>query len=154
MEDQQYAGVAVAPLNAPIMRDIPVPPFLAWSTFAAQFLTFGYVVAHEWGHNLGCYHDRGTEDQCGDKINTNYGYRSPSGTFRTIMAYPCTSGECDAYNNSDQFCARIPYFSGPATFQNGESLGGEENNCRARIKNHKRFIARNRGGSPYGDMDG
>ncbi|CAB9506726.1 expressed unknown protein [Seminavis robusta] len=136
VEGDAPCGTALLPL----IRPLPLAPFLAWSTYGVQCFA-GYTPTHEFGHNLGCFHDRGTVGACDDNKNTDYGYRSPTGTFRTIMAYSCTRGECDDYQLG-RFCSRIPYFSGPASYQNGEVLGGEENNCRKRIRLDKRTISR------------
>ncbi|MDX2200868.1 MAG: M12 family metallo-peptidase [Phycisphaerae bacterium] len=63
--------------------------------------------AHELGHNMGCQHDR---QNAGTGIYPYaYGYRNPSATFRTVMAYaPGT---------------RIPNFSNPSVLFNGEPTG-------------------------------
>ncbi|CAB9508933.1 expressed unknown protein [Seminavis robusta] len=151
-------GIANAPVPVFGLQGLPLPPFLAFSVFCIQ-CSAGTLQTHEWGHNLGCTHDRGTvTDQikdaigdnpfnaCEDKTHTNYGYRSPTGTFHTVMSYRCREGQCDNWssNTANGFCAEIPYFSGKDTWRNGESMGGEENNCRDRIKRDKHFIARNR----------
>lgn len=103
----------------------------------------------------GCSHDRGTsnaesyecgtgallEDSiCNGSADTAYGWRSPAGTFRTVMAYFCQPGQCDNYQGTGR-CARIPYFSGDYSYRNGETLGGEKNNCRKKIMKNKRKIA-------------
>lgn len=114
-----------------------------YSVVCAQCMT-NYVSAHEFGHNLGCNHDRGTSQACtvGNTAcggATNYGYRSPQSTFRTIMAYRCVAGECD--NNPGASCPRIPYFSGDAAYTNGESLGGSDNSCRQEIGSMMAIVA-------------
>jgi len=103
----------------------------------------------------GCSHDRGTsnaesnecgtgallEDSiCNGSASTAYGWRSPTGTFRTVMAYFCQPGQCDNYQGTGD-CFRIPYFSGDYDYRNGETLGGEQNNCRKEIMKNKRKIA-------------
>ncbi|CAB9510260.1 unknown protein [Seminavis robusta] len=125
----------------PYPRNLPLRPSRGFSTYAAGCMFAIYVPAHEYGHNMGCSHDRGTDDACDDNKNTYYGFRSPTGTFRTIMAYSCVQGECDDYQ-LNRFCSVVPYFSGSASYQNGEVLGGEENNCRERIRLDKRAISR------------
>ena len=104
----------------------------------------------------GCSHDRGTtsnaesnecgtgallEDSiCNGSASTAYGWRSPAGTFHTVMAYPCQPGQCDNYQGTGD-CFEIPYFSGDYDYKNGETLGGEQNNCRKEIMKNKRKIA-------------
>ena len=92
---------------------------------ATGYYTFG----HEIGHNLGLYHDRGTEDACSTG-GYNYGYRDPNANFRTIMSYDCEAGECD--NNAGGSCTRIAKFSNPNFLYNGLALGSStEDNVRA-----------------------
>ncbi|CAB9496436.1 expressed unknown protein [Seminavis robusta] len=121
-------------------------PCLGYTVFSSQrMFDQDFVPAHEWGHTLGCAHDRGTQDDC-DPAHKNkfYGFRSPSGTFRTVMAYPCTSGECDNYQG-DGDCFAIPYWSGDASWsKTGESLGGAGNSCRDEIRKNKKAISRYR----------
>ena len=72
--------------------------------FAAGYLNFG----HEFAHNMGCKHDRGTENEC-DKDGLGYGYREKNSMFRDIMAHDCKSGQCD--DNAGISCPRIQRFS-------------------------------------------
>ncbi|CAB9506507.1 expressed unknown protein [Seminavis robusta] len=105
----------------------------------------GYVPAHEFGHNMGCRHDRGTSStqQCPSdactSCDTNFGYRVP-GQFRTIMAYNCDTYTTQCDGTATASCPVIPYFSGEAEY-NGNSLGGAENNCRGAIISSKGAIA-------------
>jgi len=80
---------------------------------------------------------------CDCNVDSAYGYRSPLGTFRTVMACRCEKGQCDNYQGSGS-CFPVPFFSGDASYQNGESLGGPENNNRAEIRKNKRAISRYR----------
>ena len=50
--------------------------------------------------HLGLEHDRGTKNACNSK-NSNYGWRDPSGNFRTIMGVSlCIFNNChDYYSN-------------------------------------------------------
>lgn len=79
-----------------------------------------YAFGHEIGHNLGLYHDRGTDDTCGGS-GYNYGYRDPQANFRTVMAYDCQSRQCD--NNVGGGCTTIPRYSNPNFTYNGLALG-------------------------------
>ncbi len=73
-----------------------------------------YVLAHELGHNEGCCHACGDGGGCGCgglfSYSVGHRYFGNSGTQRrTIMAYP--PGQ------------RIPYFSNPAVFFDGQPTG-------------------------------
>ncbi|CAB9499990.1 Metalloprotease, specifically cleaves on the N-terminal side of aspartyl, glutamyl and cysteic acid residues (By similarity) [Seminavis robusta] len=104
---------------------------LGFSCICAQCM-MNYISAHEFGHNLNCLHDRGTANACSTCDTSNYGYRSPNGNFRSIMAYRCRTGECD--NNPGGSCPRIGFYSGNFQY-NGESVGGDTNNCAGEITN-------------------
>jgi hypothetical protein len=71
---------------------------------------------HEWGHNLGCHHDR--PDAAGStSYPFAYGWRQCSTNapmFRTVMAYACGSA------------IRINYFSNPRLSYAGIPLGVDE----------------------------
>jgi hypothetical protein len=71
---------------------------------------------HEWGHNLGCHHDR--PDAAGPtSYPFAYGWRQCSTNapmFRTVMAYACGSA------------IRINYFSNPRLSYAGIPLGVDE----------------------------
>jgi Metallo-peptidase family M12B Reprolysin-like len=60
---------------------------------ATGYYTFG----HELGHNLGMFHDRGTEKTCSEASTFNYGYRDPNAEFRTTI---CQKMDVLAYNAS------------------------------------------------------
>ena len=68
-------------------------------------------------HNLGCLHDRGTQKACSSP-NFNYGYRDPQARFRSILAYSCKIGECDAMSGTGR-CYRRKFFSNPGTWIEG-----------------------------------
>ncbi|MEM8963766.1 MAG: zinc-dependent metalloprotease family protein [Acidobacteriota bacterium] len=70
--------------------------------------------AHEHGHNMGLWHDRGV---LGSNPNTIYDWSHGhvvDGKYRTVMAYPstCTSG-----------CSRGPYFSNPGVIHQNVATG-------------------------------
>lgn len=79
----------------------------AFSVVSRSCATGYYSFAHELGHNLGCAHDRQTGGT--GAYPYSYGYRNPSATWRTVMAY--APG------------ARIPYFSNPLVSYQGEPTG-------------------------------
>eukprot|EP00551_Chaetoceros_affinis_P008776 CAMPEP_0203665366 /NCGR_PEP_ID=MMETSP0090-20130426/2585_1 /ASSEMBLY_ACC=CAM_ASM_001088 /TAXON_ID=426623 /ORGANISM="Chaetoceros affinis, Strain CCMP159" /LENGTH=794 /DNA_ID=CAMNT_0050528883 /DNA_START=316 /DNA_END=2697 /DNA_ORIENTATION=- len=110
IDDSQYCGLAYVGPRIDLMYSVT-----AWNC-ATGYYTFG----HEVGHNLGCLHDRGTEDECSSG-GYNYGYRDPSANFRTVLAYNCVSGQCD--NNAGGGCSRIPRFSNPNFTYNNAALG-------------------------------
>lgn len=70
-----------------------------------------YSLAHEWGHNMGCAHDRANASSAG-VYDYSYGYQAPDQSFRTIMAYDCPSG-CDSVN----------YWSNPDKTYNSQPMG-------------------------------
>ena len=103
---------------------------------ATGYFSFG----HEIGHNLGMYHDRGTENACSEANTFNYGYRDTSAAFRTILSYNCKMSQCDAMPKDG--CTRIQRFSSsnPAFTYNGKPIGDtkrdnakQANNVRASV---------------------
>ena len=82
----------------------------AFSVVKRTSATGVYTFAHELGHMMGLTHDR--ENSGVDRtvvLPYAYGYRNPSATWRTIMAYdPGT---------------RIPYYSNPDVLYAGEPTG-------------------------------
>ncbi len=110
-----------------------------YSVTAYNCATGQYTFGHEIGHNLGCLHDRGTEGTCLDNTNYQYGWRDPSANFRTVLAYNCAAGECDA--NAGGGCSRIPYFSNPITFYSGLIVGDVSNDNARRINEVKATVA-------------
>jgi len=112
---------------------------VAWNC-ATGYYTFG----HEIGHNLGCYHDRGTEGAC-DNLggifgNSNYGYRDPQANFRTVLAYDCIANECD--NNVGGGCTRIPRYSNPHFNYNGLALGDTNNDNVRQMNDVRKIVAK------------
>lgn len=71
-----------------------------------------YSLAHEWGHNMGCAHDRANASGSPGVYNYSYGYQDPDEEFRTIMAYDCPSG-----------CPRVNYWSNPDKTYDGKPMG-------------------------------
>ena len=81
--------------------------------------TSRYDFIHEIAHNLGSFHDRGTEGTCGKNQNQPaYGYRHPQYPYRTLMAYDCNAvvkkAPCDipAWMQGNR-CSILPVLSGP-----------------------------------------
>merc|ERR1719443_117272 len=70
-----------------------------------------YSFGHELAHNLGCLHDRGTQNACSSP-DSNFGYRDPDGRFRSILAYSCKTDQCDAISRAGP-CPRRKFFSNP-----------------------------------------
>ena len=83
--------------------------YLAFSVTSNDCLVGSYTLAHELGHNFGCDHDRANPSAGGGAYPYSWGYRTPSGNWRTIMAY--FPG------------ATVPYFSNPNISFFGETLG-------------------------------
>lgn len=71
-----------------------------------------YSFAHETGHNMGAHHDRLNTGGGTAMYSYSYGYQAPDSSFRTIMAYNCSTG-----------CARINNWSNPEVLYNGKPTG-------------------------------
>jgi len=97
-----------------------------WSC-ATGYFSFG----HELVHNIGCNHDRGTEDNCNDP-KPNYGYRDPNAQFRDIMSYNCASA-CD--NVTPKSCSRVQRFSNTVSNYEGAPIGDYKSDCASHINN-------------------
>jgi len=94
-----------------------------------------YSFGHEAAHNLGCLHDRGTQNACSNP-NSNYGYRDPGGRFRSILAYACKTDQCDSISRDN--CPRRKFFSNPGTWTEGGveyPAGTDEANNARQINN-------------------
>lgn len=76
---------------------------------------------------MGLLHDRGASNKCDLDDAYNFGYRDPSGYFRSIMAYDCRVGQCD--NISRNGCSRIQRFSTPDYSFAGKPLGTSRENA-------------------------
>ncbi|MGE0042302.1 MAG: reprolysin-like metallopeptidase [Vicinamibacterales bacterium] len=97
--------------------------------FGSQFAPNAYSVAdwrcasqytptHEMGHNEGSHH--APEDGAsGALFSYSYGYKSPGGTFRSVMAYSCGVGAG---------CPRVLRFSNPSVAYLGEVTGTASQN--------------------------
>jgi hypothetical protein len=70
-----------------------------------------YSLAHETGHNMGAHHDRANASGTA-MYSYSYGFQASDSSFRTIMAYNCTSG-----------CTRINRWSNPDITYNGIPTG-------------------------------
>lgn len=90
-------------------------------------------------HNLGCLHDRGTDNKC-SSTGFNYGFRDPDASFRTVMSKHCTTGQCDLHAGGN--CPRVSRFSSASQTYNGKAIGssGEDN---VRQLNEQRFTVCN-----------
>jgi len=75
---------------------------------------------------MGLSHDRGAINNC-DLNGYHFGYRDPSGSFRTIMAYNCRVGQCD--NIQKNGCSRIQRFSTPDRTFAGKPIGTSRENA-------------------------
>merc|ERR1719232_224553 len=93
---------------------------------ATGYFSFG----HELVHNVGCNHDRGSENKCSSN-EANFGYRDKDAKFRDIMAYDCKSGQCD--NVVGKTCTRVQRFSNRAYTYNGYPIGDSECDCASRV---------------------
>jgi hypothetical protein len=101
----------------------------ASTAFAAVYwdcATGYYSFAHEIGHLQSARHD-----PANDPTNTPYtyghGYQYPSGGWRTIMAYNCSSG-----------CTRLNYWSNPSVTYGGVPMGTTSRSDNERVLNNTR----------------
>eukprot|EP00752_Nemacystus_decipiens_P003649 g3363.t1 len=87
------------------------------------------VIAHEFGHNLGCDHNR---EHAGEDQGYAHGYRYCSGTgmYTTIMSY--TAG-CTA--------TRANYFANPDVMYLDRPTGTETENCARAIEENKDVVS-------------
>ena len=105
-------------------------PGLGWpGPFGITLLDCGGIVlAHEFGHNMGLFHDRFQEQVSGGGVSSHpaYGYvnqrmfgagASPSSRWVSIMSYSTQCGLADAR------CSRAPRFSNPRLRYGGDVLG-------------------------------
>ncbi len=80
-----------------------------------------YATAHEFGHNFTVLHDRfqcyGTQLQANYPQETGWGFVNLNEKIRDIMSYDT---ECNVHGFS---CTRLPYFSNPRIFLNGQPFG-------------------------------
>jgi hypothetical protein len=92
----------------------PGPGFANYAfQVSARGCLINSTLAHEHGHNLGMEHDPANAgiSPSGASYDWSFGH-SVSGSFRTIMAYSCTSS-----------CPRILHYSNPDVLYNGVPTG-------------------------------
>jgi hypothetical protein len=85
---------------------------VGFSLVSQNCATGYYSFAHETGHNMGAHHDRATAGSSTAMYSYSYGYQAPDFSFRTIMAYNCTS-----------YCPRVNNWSNPEVSLNGKPTG-------------------------------
>jgi hypothetical protein len=107
INDSQFCGLAYLMTSVSSF-------FEAWAFSVVHHAcaTGYYSFGHELGHNMGSEHDRANAAGPG-AYPYSYGYQAPDQSFRTIMAYNCPTINCP----------RLPYFSNPAVFYNGQPTG-------------------------------
>ena len=57
---------------------------------------------------MGLNHDKGTSGSCGG-TDSRFGFRQPDTNYRSILAYGCTTGQCDTMPSGS--CTRQQFFS-------------------------------------------
>ena len=57
---------------------------------------------------MGLNHDKGTSGSCGG-TDSRFGFRQPNTNYRSILAYGCSTGQCD--NMPSGSCTRQQFFS-------------------------------------------
>jgi hypothetical protein len=83
----------------------------AYSVVDRGCASINFSFPHELGHNMGARHDWDTDLNDNAPYHFNHGFRI-EGTWRTIMAYSCTTN-----------CPRISQFSNPAVSVGGVATG-------------------------------
>jgi hypothetical protein len=97
----------------------------AATAFAVAYwdcITGYYSFAHEIGHLQSARHDPAT-DSSTNPYPYGHGYRSPSNSWRTVMAYNCTGAGCP----------RINYWSNPAVTYGGVPMGTYDKSHNQRV---------------------
>lgn len=84
-----------------------------------------YSFAHEIGHLQSARHDIATDPTL-TPYAYGHGYRSPTNTWRTVMAYACPTGSCP----------RINYWSNPAKTYGGQAMGNTTRAHNQRVLNN------------------
>jgi len=122
------------------------PDYFAVALSRVQQSSWTYTVVHEIGHNMGCHHHAGQNFQPGPGLfEYSSGWRGViNGEFLcSVMTY-----EAGVYFADGQDHVRIPYFSSPDVFYEGEPLGDGLTNNTLTIKRTKTAISNYRV-SPY-----
>lgn len=123
-EDTSSCGVSY-------LMSVPSPGFAA-NAFSVVYsgCLASLSMVHEWGHQLGCHHDR--SNSVGPAaFPYAYGWRQCSTSttmFRTIMSYACGSA------------VRVNYFSNPNLTYAGQPLGVDESLDPANAADNARAI--------------
>jgi len=94
----------------------------AFATAYWDCITGYYSFAHEIGHLQSARHDPAT-DSSTNPYPYGHGYRSPSNTWRTIMAYNCTGSGCP----------RLNYWSNPSVTYGGVPMGTYDKSHNQRV---------------------
>jgi hypothetical protein len=94
----------------------------AFATAYWDCITGYYSFAHEIGHLQSARHDPAT-DSSTNPYPYGHGYRSPSNTWRTIMAYNCTGAGCP----------RLNYWSNPSVTYGGVPMGTYDKSHNQRV---------------------
>ncbi|MFT6800893.1 MAG: hypothetical protein ACJA2N_000058 [Salibacteraceae bacterium] len=120
----QYCGMAAA------LRSSSKNAFVSVSWDCA---TGYYSFAHEIGHLFGCQHAWAdvTNQTLDNDAPHAHGYKDPNGGWRTLMSYTC----------SGSGCTRLPYWSNPTVYYNGQVMGSSsENNAQMIEDNFDRMM--------------
>jgi hypothetical protein len=86
-----------------------------------------HTMAHELGHNWGCYHNR---DNSSTQVDYAHGYQDPGGAFRSILSYNCPGG-----------CTRVNWYSSPDVTYNGATIGTSTEDCARKIQERRVTVA-------------
>lgn len=100
----------------------------AFVAVGADCATGNYSFGHELGHLFGARHNP-EKDSSTSPYSYGHGYLSPSGSWRTIMAYSCSGG-----------CPRINWWSNPGKTRDGVAMGTTTRSNNARVLNERAAV--------------
>ena len=111
----------------------------AFAVTAQDCATGYYSFGHELGHLQSARHNPET-DGTTTPYAYGHGYRDPGNTWRSVMAYNCTTG-----------CTRINWWSNPDKYRNGTAMGTNSVSDNSRVlTNTAATVAGFRNGSTGG----
>jgi peptidyl-Asp metalloendopeptidase len=110
-----------------LARNIPANASSAFAVVKRSCAVGNYSFGHEIGHLQGARHNP-QNDPTTTPYTFGHGFQDPAGAFRTIMAYPCSSGACP----------RLNYWSNPTIKFNNKALGNTTASDNARVLNTTR----------------
>lgn len=111
-------------------------PSTAFAVVVASCATGNYSFGHELGHLYGARHNP-QADPTSTPYAYGHGYQAPSNSWRTVMAYPCTTS-----------CPRLNWWSNPSVLRDGVPMGTTTVSNNARVLNERAAALAGFVGSP------